>query len=222
MVNVKGTGFHKIYKTDDDFINAIPEIEIEKARIMMPGSSIVEEEGRTHYWQDPQKAWKDSHDRWKENLSDDKKADIKKRRASWSRENRKLNHDEVLERERNYNAKNPGRSARNARIRRASDPEKAREKERAKRAANPEKFRTRERNRYHSHPEKMQEQARARRAANPDKFRERDRARYEKDPTKKRESAKRYRLKKIAAGFRRVKDPVTGSHHWVKVDATLC
>ena len=74
------------------------------------------------------------------------------------------------------------------------------EQHKAYREANKEKIAEREKARYEANKEKILEQHKAYREANKEKITEREKARYEA---------------KIAAGYRRRKNPNTGKHEWV-------
>ena len=220
--------YMKTIPSEDELLVKITELEMNRIRSLVPEIAKLDKEGRTHTWDDPVKARQEvSKKYWDSNIEKCRAASrkcFKKRYAA--------KRDELLAATRQWRKENPEKVREMFRKWSAENPEKVRERVRRYQAKHPETHIKANRKYRENHKEEIRERAKAYRENNPEKRRETCRKyrethkeqerEYQKKYNdahreEKRERGRKYREEKIASGYRRRKDPVTGKHVWVFV-----
>ena len=227
MISIAGKGAHKVSIHEQELFNLIDQKTIDRIRAMNPRVSKVECEGRTHWWEDPDQAMRESRKIWNANHPEECRKMRRDGMRRWA-ESHPDEYKQKLDKLNEWDKTHPEQVKASAKKYRDSHPDKIKEtqkryapianqKARERRAQSPDKYREQERARYASNPEKYREQSRIWNAKKPEK-RKQINARWAKNnPPKVSAARKANRDSKIAAGFRNRKDPITGKRHWIFV-----
>ena len=194
-------------------IDELPEIEVRRIRSMNPNGSLIDEEGRTHYFDDPIRAKKEGlKSFYQRNKSRIRKAQKEKYDGS---------RDEICAQRRCDYAENKNgvrdKAIANATTYRINNKEKVSECKKRYYVDHADEIKDKVRKWEKEHPEQVRENHRNWRTNNRDHANKLSKKWKHENREQYLANEKSWRERKIAAGYRIRLDPATGKRHWVFV-----
>ena len=205
MYNVGMSGRPLIMPSESEFIDAIPEMELRRIRAMEPRWAKVEAEGRTHKSEDPKQYNKDYYEANKEKIDENNKVyyeENKDKIAKQKKAYQKANKEKIAEQKKAYQKANKEKIDEKNKVYYAENKDKIAKQKKAYQKSNKEKIAERKKARYEANKENILKQKKAYNEANKEKRSEYMKSLYDA---------------KVAAGYRKRKNPLTGKHEWVFV-----
>ena len=203
----------KILPDDSVLIESIPEMEVNRIRSIDRNVSRLDAEGRTHYYEDFDKAVKEANRTYYEK---------NKRRHNKKSTEYYRSHEEEIKSRNKTRYQNNEAGVRDAALMRSSkyrleNPEKVKEQRRRYYMEHADEIKEKTRKWEAENPGRKRETARRWRHDNQEKAREHSRKWKRENHEKVLAAGKDYRERKIAAGWRIRLDPATGKRHWMFV-----
>lgn len=194
-------------------IDELPKLEVQRIRSMNPNGSLIDAEGRTHYFEDPIKAKKEGgHSFYHRN-----KPLIRKKQ----KEKYDSNRDEICSQRRDDYAENKNgvrdKAIANSKNYVLNNPEKVSSSRKKYYAEHSDEIKAKVREWEKENPERAKEKQRNWRANNREHANAMSRKWKREHKEQHQASNKAWRERKIAAGYRLRLDPATGKRHWIFV-----
>ena len=220
-----------IFPNDEEILNSITKLELSRICSMIPRVAQVESDGRVHYWDDPKLANKQSNKKYRDTHAPERaeynkqyNAEHKEERAAYAHERWFENRDENIEKQCEYRKNNPEKVKASRARWIANNPEKDKEVHRNWAKNNPDKVKNMRKSQY---DRKINAGFRYRKdrttgkykwifvgvgAARPKKY-----ATPELEHDARKKQGRDYYHRKIAAGYKNVRNPVTKKLEWIFV-----
>lgn len=231
MYCFKNRGTHIILPEERELLDVISKCELNDIRLKISSVATVEEEGRTHYWEDPviakkqtSKKYRDAHKQERSEYNKQYNAEHKKEKFEHFHKKWFENHDENLKKQREHRKNNKEKDKGYKQKWIMNNPEKERECHKKWARNNPEKVKKAKKRRY---DKKIANGYRYRKDATTGKYKwvfiGIDAPRPHKYATKELEHEARkkqgldYYYRKKAAGYKNVRNPITKKLEWVFV-----
>ena len=204
--------------SEEELLNAIPEMEIKRIQAMEPRWAKVEAEGRTHYSEDQKQYYKDYFEANKEKKLEQAKAYREANREKLVERGKaryEANKEKFAKRDKAYREANKEKIAKREKVWREANKEKIAEYGKTYREDNKEKLTEYWKTYREDNKEKIAKRNKAYREAKKEKIAERKKAHYEANREKILERKNAYRERRKESGYKRMK--IDGHEKWVFV-----
>lgn len=213
MYGFSGKLHENMMPGEDELLEELPELEVNRIRSASVPGSRIDDECRTHYFENPEAAKREGdqayytrnrdeiRDKQNQKYADNREAIREQRRAEYA-ENKGGVRDAAIEYQKAY---------------REEHPELVAQRKHDYYENNADKVKAKVKKWQQENPEKVRASRKKNREENPERYNSYSRKWKKEHRTEVLAAGKEYREKKIAAGFRFRKDPVTGKRHWIFV-----
>lgn len=213
MYGYRGKISKMVMPEETVLIEGLPEMEVRRIRSMNPNGSRIDEEGRTHYFDDPIMATKEANAYRYERL----RPVIREQQ----REKYAANREDICKQRRDDYAENKNgvrdKAIKNSNKYRQENPVKVAACKHSYYEANKDYIKKRTREWEQANPERARENKHKWRINNREKANSRSKQWKMDNREQYLANEKSWRERKIAAGYRIRLDPITGKRHWMFV-----